>query len=49
VQADSKWRARVDAISHVLEVLGKDIDMRPPPIDPKFLAAARKMLKAGTG
>jgi len=46
VQADSKWRARVDAISHVLDVLGKGIDTRPPPIDPKFLAAARKMLKA---
>jgi polyphosphate kinase 2 (PPK2 family) len=46
VQADSKWRARIDAISHVLDVLGKGIDTRPPPIDPKFLAAARKMLKA---
>lgn len=44
VHADSKWRARTDALDHVLSVLGKGIDTRPPPIDPKLRRAALRML-----
>lgn len=44
IHADSKWRARVDALDHVLKALGKGIDTRPPPIDPKLRKAALRML-----
>lgn len=44
VHADSKWRARIDALDHVLAVLGKGIDMRPPPIDQKLRRAALRVL-----
>jgi polyphosphate kinase 2 (PPK2 family) len=44
IHADSKWRARIDALDHVLAVLGKGIDTRPPPIDPKLRKAALRMI-----
>jgi polyphosphate kinase 2 (PPK2 family) len=47
VHADSKWRARVDALDRVLHVLGNGVDMRPPPVDPKLRKAALRMLGKG--
>lgn len=47
VQADSKWRARIEAIAHVVDVLGKGLDTRPPPVDQKFVKAAKALLKHG--
>jgi AMP-polyphosphate phosphotransferase len=47
VQADSKWRARTDAIAYVIDVLGKGIDTSPPPIDKKLVKAAKALLKQG--
>jgi len=47
VQADCKWRARTEAIAHVVDVLGKGLDIGPPPIDKKLVKAARALLKRG--
>lgn len=44
IHADSKWRARTDALAHVLEVMGKGVDTRPPKVDPKLKAAALRLI-----
>lgn len=44
IHADSKWRARTDALAHALDVLGKGIDTRPPKVDPKLKAAALRLI-----
>ena len=44
IHADSKWRARVDALAHVVDELGKGVDLSPPPLDPDFMKAAKRLL-----
>ncbi len=44
IHADDKERARVGALDHVLDALGKGVDTRPPPVDPKLRKAALRML-----
>lgn len=44
IHADAKWRARVDALAHVVGVLGKGMDLTPPKLDPAFLKSARRLL-----
>lgn len=44
IHADSKWRARIDALAHIVAVLGKGVDLTPPPLDPAFTKAAARLL-----
>jgi hypothetical protein len=44
VPGNHKWYARVHVCEHVADVLGEDVDVSIPPLDPKFLRDARKML-----
>jgi AMP-polyphosphate phosphotransferase len=44
IHADSKWRARVEAMGHIVSVLGKSVDLAPPPLDPDFMKAAARLL-----
>jgi AMP-polyphosphate phosphotransferase len=44
IHANSKWRARVDALAHIVSVLGKGVNLTPPPLDPAFTKAAARLL-----
>ena len=44
VPANDKKYARIDAIRHVIRVLGDGVDLTPPAMDEKTLAAARQHL-----
>ncbi len=44
IHADSKWNARVDALAHICDVLSAGVDLKPPPLDPDFIKAARRLL-----
>lgn len=44
IHADSKWRARVEALGHIADVLAKGVDLDPPPLDPAFKKAASRLL-----
>jgi AMP-polyphosphate phosphotransferase len=44
IQANSKWRTRVDALGHIVSVLGKGVDLTPPPLDPAFKKAALRLI-----
>jgi hypothetical protein len=44
IHADSKWRARVDALAHIVAALGKGVNLTPPKLDPAFKKAAARLL-----
>jgi polyphosphate kinase 2 (PPK2 family) len=43
IATDYKWRARVEAIEHVVKTLSKGADLEPRPLDPAIAEAARKL------
>lgn len=44
IHADSKWRARVEALEHIVSTLAKGVNLDPPPLDPAFKKAATRLL-----
>jgi polyphosphate kinase 2 (PPK2 family) len=48
LHANSKWNARIEALTHICEVLSAGVDLKPPPLDPDFIKAAKRLL-AGRG
>ena len=46
VPANNKKFGRIAAIQAVVDCLGRDVDLSPPPIEPEVLAAARQHMKA---
>jgi hypothetical protein len=44
IAANSKKYARITAMQAVVDCLGEDVDLSPPPIEPEVLAAARQHL-----
>jgi polyphosphate kinase 2 (PPK2 family) len=44
IHADSKWRARVDSLAHIVSALGAGVDLTPRRLDPAFKKAALRLL-----
>ncbi len=44
IAANNKKYARITAMQAIVDCLGKDVDLSPPPIEPEVLAAARQHL-----
>lgn len=49
IAANSKKYARITAMQAVVDCLGEDVDLSPPPIEPEVLAAARQHLDIASG
>ncbi len=44
IAGNDKKSARISGLNKVIEVLGKDVDISYPPVDPALLAIAEKAL-----
>lgn len=44
IAANYKWGARLNALTAITDHLAAGVSLKPPPIDPQLLAAARKFL-----
>ncbi|MEO1283095.1 MAG: polyphosphate kinase [Pseudomonadota bacterium] len=48
IAANDKKHARITAMEAVVDCLGKDVDLSPPPVEPEVLAAARQHLNVSS-
>ncbi|MEO1543219.1 MAG: polyphosphate kinase [Pseudomonadota bacterium] len=48
IAANDKKHARITAMEAVVDCLGKDVDLSPPPVEPEVLTAARQHLNVSS-
>jgi polyphosphate kinase 2 (PPK2 family) len=49
VPCEFKWYGRIDCLKIISRALGRDVDMTPPPADPKIVAAIKALAERRAG